>query len=56
MGVVVEYVPYLEPAVSPQTGRIRVMFEENSDLTRAIRSERIRELLAQVTATIPARP
>jgi hypothetical protein len=56
MGVVVEYVPYLEPAISPQTGRVRVMFEENSGLTRVIRSERIRELLAQVTATIPARP
>jgi hypothetical protein len=52
MGVVVEYIPYFEPAISPQTNRVRVLFEENSGLTRVIRSERIRELLTQVPMNI----
>jgi len=55
LGVVIEYVPYYEPAVSPQTKHLRVMFEENSGLTRIVRSERISDLLRQIAANLPSR-
>jgi hypothetical protein len=55
LGVVIEYVPYYEPAISPQTRRVRVMFEENSGLTRIVRSERISELLRQIASGFPSR-
>jgi hypothetical protein len=55
LGVVIEYVPYDEPAISPQTKRVRVMFEENSGLTLIVRSERISELMTQITSTMPNR-
>ena len=34
MGLVGEYVPYYEVAVSDQTGHVRVIFEENTGLSR----------------------
>jgi len=55
LGVVIEYVQYDEFAISPQTKRVRVMFEENSGLTRIVRSERISELLAQIASLMPNR-
>lgn len=36
MGVIIEYIPYQEGAISPQTKRVRVMFEENSGLARVV--------------------
>jgi hypothetical protein len=32
IGIVSSFIPYQEPAISPQTQRVRVVFEENSDL------------------------
>jgi hypothetical protein len=34
VGIVGTYIPYQEPAISPQTGRIRVLFEEHTGLSR----------------------
>lgn len=58
LGVVIESIQYQEAAMSLQTGRPRVLFEENSGLTRVVRAERIRELLALVPlpAVAPAHP
>ena len=55
LGVVLAYIPYFEPAISPQTGRTRVVFEENSGLTRVVRSERVSELLELTTPTLGPR-
>ena len=38
---------YQELAVSPQTKRARIMFEENSGLTYVVRPERVSELVRQ---------
>jgi hypothetical protein len=56
LGVVVEYIPYIDIAISQQTNRPRVSFEENSGLTRAVRSECVRELLEIISSTMPPRP
>jgi len=53
MGVVIGYLPYIEPAISAQTHRIRVTFEENSGLTRVVRAQRISEVLKQVRTARP---
>jgi len=45
LGVVLEFVPYVDVAVSMQTSRPRITFEENSGLVRVLRSKRIVELL-----------
>ena len=45
LGVVVEFLPYTEFAISPQTQRPRISFEENSGLVRAVRAEKVAELL-----------
>lgn len=50
MGVVIGYITYQELAVSPQTKRPRVAFEENSGLTFVVRPERITELILQAAA------
>jgi hypothetical protein len=46
VGVVSSYIPYDEPAVSPQTKRLRIMFEENTGLANIVPTERLIELLA----------
>ena len=33
IGIIKTYVPYIDVAISPQTGRARVTFEENSGLS-----------------------
>jgi hypothetical protein len=53
MGVIIEYIPYQEAAISPQTKHVRIMFEENSGLTRVVRSEQVRELLTTMSAMLP---
>ena len=43
IGIVKSYVPYLDVAVSTQTGRPRVSFEENSGLTSVVPVDFIKE-------------
>lgn len=45
IGVVVDYIPYVDVAVSPQTKRPRITFEENSGLSHVVPSDKILELL-----------
>lgn len=45
VGVVSSYIPYREPAVSPQTHQLRVMFEENTGLANIVPTDRLIELL-----------
>jgi hypothetical protein len=45
VGVVSSFIPYLEPAVSAQTQRVRVVFEENSGLANLIPVARLVELV-----------
>jgi hypothetical protein len=45
IGLVVDYVPYTDVAVSPQTHRPRISFEENSGLCHAVPSDKVLELL-----------
>jgi hypothetical protein len=45
LGVVVEFIPYTDYAISLQTQRPRISFEENSGLVRAVRAEKVAELL-----------
>lgn len=45
VGVVKSYIPYQDSAISPQTGRARILFEENSGLTKAESVDSIREIV-----------
>jgi hypothetical protein len=45
MGVVSGYVPYIDVAVSPQTGKTRITFEENSGLSAAYPVDYIEETI-----------
>jgi hypothetical protein len=45
VGLVGEYLPYREVAISAQTGRPRVVFEENTGLSRVWSTTRIMEIL-----------
>ncbi len=45
IGVVGQYIPYQELAVSAQTGRPRVLFEENTGLSRVWAVDYIREII-----------
>ncbi len=55
LGVVLEFVPYVDLAVSTQTGRPRITFEENSGLARVLRSKRIAELVGIMTPLLGPR-
>jgi hypothetical protein len=44
-GVVTDYIPYTDVAVSPQTRRPRITFEENSGLSHAVSADKILELI-----------
>jgi len=44
-GLVLSEVSYIEPAISPQTGRARVTFEHNSGLCEMLPADRILDLL-----------
>jgi hypothetical protein len=48
LGVVVEFIPYTDFAISAQTQRPRITFEENSGLVRAVRAEKVAELLRAI--------
>jgi hypothetical protein len=45
IGIVSGYIPYTEPAVSPQTGRQRIVFEENTGLCRIVPIDELEALL-----------
>jgi hypothetical protein len=44
IGIVSDYIPYIDTAISPQTGRPRISFEENSGLCHIVRTEAILDL------------
>jgi len=50
VGIVHAYVPYIDAAISQQTGRPRVIFEENSGLARVESVDRILEACAAAQA------
>jgi len=56
LGVVKSYLPYTDYAISPQTKRVRVSFEENAGLAEVIPSEYIEEAIAdyEKQVSIPA--
>ena len=45
VGMVLAYIPYVEPAISSQTKRPRIVFEENSGLAIVLPADSILELL-----------
>jgi S1-C subfamily serine protease len=45
IGVVVDYIPYTDIAISPQTQHTRVTFEENSGLAHVVSIDAVRALL-----------
>ena len=49
-GVVQEYLPFVDVAVSQQTGRIRATFEENSGLSPVIPIDRVEETIDELLA------
>jgi hypothetical protein len=54
IGVVRGYIPYIDVAVSPQTGHARVTFEENSGLAEVIPVDRINEAIKTWRDALPA--
>lgn len=44
-GIIGAYIPYMEEAVSRQTGLTRILFQENTGLSRVWSSDRLRELI-----------
>jgi hypothetical protein len=53
LGMVRDYVPYVDVAISPQTGHARVTFEENSGLADIIPVDRINDLIKAWLASLP---
>ena len=49
IGIIGEYLPYQEVAISTQTGRPRVVFEENTGLSRVWSVNFIREIMESNT-------
>jgi hypothetical protein len=56
IGVVAAYLPYTDHAVSAQTGRVRVVFEENSGLTVVYTVDQVEETIDTATASPSAAP
>jgi len=50
IGIIGEYLPYREVAVSVQTGRPRVVFEENTGLSRVWSADLVREIMESPVA------
>jgi len=50
IGIIGEYLPYQEVAVSVQTGRPRVVFEENTGLSRVWSADLVREIMESPVA------
>jgi hypothetical protein len=53
IGVVSDYIPYIDVAISPQTQHARVTFEENSGLADVIPVDRINEAIKGWRASLP---
>ena len=49
IGIIGEYLPYQEVAISTKTGRPRVVFEENTGLSRVWSVNFIREIVESNT-------
>jgi len=49
IGIIGEYLPYQEVAISTQTGRKRVVFEENTGISRVWSVNFIREIVESNT-------
>jgi len=47
IGVIASYIPYQDRAISPQTGRTRITFEENSGLSEVIPIKAVQELISR---------
>lgn len=47
IGVIASYIPYQEKAISPHTGRTRIMFEENSGLSEVIPIKAVKDLISR---------
>jgi hypothetical protein len=56
LGLVTQYVPYEDIAVSQQTGRVRVIFQENSGLAAVLPIDFIDETVAAYQTSFPAAP
>ncbi|HME07629.1 MAG TPA: trypsin-like peptidase domain-containing protein [Bryobacteraceae bacterium] len=54
LGVVKSFIPYVDVAVSPQTQRPRVTFEENSGLAEVVPVDRINEAIKAWREALPA--
>jgi len=54
LGVVRDFISYIDVAVSPQTQRSRVTFEENSGLAEVVPVDRINEAIAGWRSSQPA--
>jgi S1-C subfamily serine protease len=55
LGIVASYVPYRDVAVSLQTERPRIIFEENSGLTSAFPTDMIQEVVEKAAASLDDR-
>jgi hypothetical protein len=53
LGIVNSYIPYIDVAVSPQTQRARVTFEENSGLAEVVPVDRINEAIKTWRDSLP---
>ena len=56
LGVVKDFIPYVDAAISPQTQRMRVTFEENSGLAEIIPVDRINEAIKGWRGALPPSP
>jgi len=56
LGIVTGYIPYSEPAVSPQTGKTRVVFVENSGLAAVHPVDCIDQVIASHIKAMPPLP
>ena len=56
IGVVKDFIPYVDVAISPQTRRPRVSFEENSGLAEVVPVDRINEAIKAWRDSLPTSP
>ncbi len=56
LGVVKDFIPYVDVAISPQTRRPRVTFEENSGLAEVVPIDRINEAIKAWRDSLPPSP
>ena len=56
IGIVTAYVPYRDVAISPQTGRARVVFEENSGLSVVLPVDVIHEVVNMAAGKLTSSP